>query len=245
MAVDAPRLEPISIGRPPRRRRVSPVGRRVAAAVVAAIVAGVAFLVVTADRAGTQVAVAARDIQAGQVFEDSLVRYVDVRVPASVRSRLVATAQVAGLRGQAALRPIAKGSLVEATDFAPPNAGPARQAMSFPVEIERAMGGALRPGDRVDVIDGVASNNTQPSYALVGAEVVAVREGSGGGLGATGKYWITVTVDSDGALRLAAAVAHGAVSLVRTAGPSTAVAAPAPTTTPARPGPPTTVAGQR
>jgi Flp pilus assembly protein CpaB len=229
MAVEAPRLETVGLGPPPRRRRVGPVGRRAAAAVVAAIVAGVAFLVLTGDRAGIQVAVAAQDIQPGQAFDPGLVRYIEVRVPPSVRPRLVATADMPGLKGQTALRPITSGSLLEDGDFAPPSQGPPRQTMSFPVDVERAVGGALRPGDRVDVIDGATSGGAQPTYALVGAEVVAVREGSGSAFGATGKYWVTVTVDSQSALRLAAAVERGAVAVVRTAGPSTAVVGPSPT----------------
>lgn len=246
MAAEAPRLAvPVSLGHPPRRRRVSPVGRRAVAAVVAALVAGVAFLVLTGDRAGTQVAVAAQDIQAGQAFDPGLVRYVEVRVPPSVRAGLVATAQVQALQGEVAVRTITSGSMLGHSDFVSANAGPPRQVMSFPVDLERAVAGALRPGDRVDVIDGAATGSVQPSYVVVGAEVVAVGKTSGGSLGSAGKYSLTITVDSPGALRLAAAVAHGAVAVVRTSGPSTAVVGPStpPSSTPTV-GPSTSVASR-
>ncbi|PLS75322.1 MAG: hypothetical protein CYG61_07985 [Actinobacteria bacterium] len=96
--------------------------------------------------------------------------------------------------------------------------------MSLPVERQHAVGGALRPGDRVDVIDGA-----EASFVVTNAEVLAVPNLSNGNLSGTGSYAITIAVDAQGALRLAAAIAGGKVEVVRSTG---AEALPPPSASP-------------
>lgn len=118
---------------------------------------------------------------------------------------------------------LAAGEPVRLSDLRPPTWAGGRRAMSVPVEAEHAVGGALRSGDRVDVV-GVADGTA--SWVVLGAEVLDVPdEDPGGGLGGVTAYAVTITVTEAQALRLALALREGQVEVVRSTG-AAAVAAP-------------------
>ena len=104
--------------------------------------------------------------------------------------------------------------------------------MSIPVPVERADGGGIGAGDRVDVLAG--DGNGGASYVAQGLMVVAVSPTRTSGVlaGASSDFWVTVAVDRATALRLTAALgASGAapgtsLEVVR----STGETAPAPQT---------------
>ena len=88
--------------------------------------------------------------------------------------------------------------------------------MSVPVDPEHAVGGALRVGDRVDVIE---VQEDRATYVAIGLEVIGINEsGSGGALDGLGSYSVTVAVDDATALRLAAAIRADRFELVRSTG---------------------------
>lgn len=204
----------------PRRRR-----GRLPASLGVAVVAGLMAMLFTlaAGRQddAVQVTVAAQSIRAGERIEAGDLRYADISGSASVLSSLVRRIDARSLIGQVATQPIAAGTMVSTSDVAP-EAGPGQQrAMSFAVDVDRAVGGAIRAGDRIDVIDG-----SVPSYVLVDAEVLAVAQPATGALATRRNYAITVAVDAESALRLAAAIQAGKLELVRATG-APAIAAPA------------------
>lgn len=92
-------------------------------------------------------------------------------------------------------------------------------AMSIPVPQSRAAGGLLVPGDRVDVIAPRQGGGESVSVAYVVTDVTVLGVSSPGeGLGASGTgYAVTVEVDADQALLIAAAIEGGSLDVVRTA----------------------------
>jgi hypothetical protein len=83
------------------------------------------------------------------------------------------------------------------------------------VPLEHAAGGALRPGDRIDVIsvsDGVAR------YVAVDLGVISVAEGASGSIGSSLAFHVVVAVEASDALELAEALDTGSVELVRSTG---------------------------
>lgn len=209
---------------PPRRPVTTRVPPSLALAVVAAVLAALFFLRATGGPEGVLVAVAARDIAAGEAVAIGDLRFSEVAASPRVLATLVPRKDLAALDGTIATRGIVEGSPLLRADLVAPAAGGGQRAMSLPVEREHAVGGALRPGDRVDVIDGA-----EGSYVVTDAEVLAVPSLSSGTLSGTGTYAITIAVDAQGALRLAAAIAGGKIEVVRSTGadvlpPPTAVA---------------------
>lgn len=115
------------------------------------------------------------------------------------------------------------GEPVRLSDLRPPSWAGGHRAMSVPVEAEHAVGGALRSGDRVDVV-GVADGRA--SWVVLGAEVLDVPdEDPQGGLGGVSAYAVTIAVTEAQALRLALALREGQVEVVRSTG-APAVATP-------------------
>ncbi|MDP9389220.1 MAG: RcpC/CpaB family pilus assembly protein [Actinomycetota bacterium] len=198
---------------PPRRPVTTRVPPSLALAVVAAVLAALFYLRATGGPEGVLVAVAARDIAAGEAVGAGDFRFSEVATSSRVLATLVPRKDLAALDGAIATRGIVEGSPLLRADLVAPAAGGVQRAMSLPVEREHAVGGALRPGDRVDVIDGA-----EGSYVVTNTEVLAVPNLSSGTLSATGDYAITIAVDAQGALRLAAAIAGGKVEVVRSTG---------------------------
>ena len=201
---------------PPRRRLRTRVPGTLVLGVVAGLAATIIYLVASAGPAGKRVAVAARDIAAGESVEEADLRLVELSGSDEVLNGLVSAGELSRLRGFLATRSIPAGALVARVDLASPAESGRLRAMSIPVDVEHAVGGALRPGDRVDVIDGAAS--PEPAFVLSDAEVLAVAKPPSSGLGGTRQYWITVTVDARSATRVAGAVARGKVEVVRATG---------------------------
>ena len=116
------------------------------------------------------------------------------------------------------MRSIAEGDPITTDDFRPDTFDADLRAMSVPISAGNAVDGAIREGDRVDVIvvrSGIAS------YVTVDTEVISVSTGASG-LGGTGAITITLAVDADTSLRLASALNDGAIEIVRSNGASAA-----------------------
>ncbi len=186
---------------------------------VVMIVAGaLAFLLVLAvlrDRTATlQVAVAGRDLAAGEPAAPSMFRLVEV--PAGVAS-------LGGLFGPDDIGPAAPagrvltvdveaGTPIRSGDLAIPPPGAPRRVMSIGVDRSRAAGGALERGDVVDVIRVSAG---MAEYAATGVEIASV--GVGGGPGRD-VVTLSLAVGAGEALEIAAALGAGELFLVRSTG---------------------------
>lgn len=212
------------LGPPPRRSPLSRVRGSLALAVVFAVLAGLFYLLAASGGSGESIAVAARDLRAGEALDAGVVRYVEVSGAPAFMATLLGPEDLAQVNGFVLTHAITEGSPIGHGDLVSPAAGAQARSMSIPVEDEHAAGGAIGVGDIVDVIDG-GENGVAPSYAVTGVQVVAVSAASDGTLGSSGnKSWIAVALpdgplfDGQAALRLAAAIQHGKVEVVRSTG---------------------------
>lgn len=198
---------PAPSGRRPRRALS---GRFTAGHVVpllAAVAAAVLVLAATRERAATElVALASRDIPPGAAVTSADLRWVPVRASeGAVASGLLQPQTLeSGWVSRVAIAsgsPVATGELRRGSPL-----GSGLGSMSLEVPVALADGGALAPGDRVDVISTASG---QATYVATDLSVLAVASSRSGGVFSgigTGTYYVTVAVDRATALRLAAAM---------------------------------------
>ena len=201
-----------------RPRRRSPLARPSAAhllMVLAAVLAFATNLMVLRNQDETRkVAMAAADLAAGRPIAASQVRAVEVDVSDQIYATLIPWEQVVGLAGRVPAYLLPAGELIRASDLRDPSAPAGLRSMSIPIDPEHAVGGDLSPGDRIDLI--LVGDETA-GYVLVGAEVMAV-SGTARGALAVGGFHVTVAVDAEQALALAAAIRDGRIEIVRSTG---------------------------
>lgn len=199
------------------------------APVVLAVLAAVFVLAALRDRgAMVLVPVASAPIPAGAAVNGSDTRLVQVhRSDAGLISGLLPRADL-GAGWVAASRidagePISRGAVTHET------AGTSGLgSMSIPVPVDRADGGAIVVGDRIDVI---VASGSGASYVAQGLTVVGVSPTNTSGVlaGATSDFYITVAVDRATALRLTAALgttgSAGGLEVVRSTGETTSARA--------------------
>lgn len=150
---------------------------------------------------------AASDLATGRVAADSTLLEHFVRVD-----------ERAALIGRILVAPATAGAPMRREDVRATAASDGKRAVSFAVPFERAVGGELDVGDRVDVLAVDRDGNV--GYALVDAEILdRVQADTGAPIrGGSGDLTLTVAVDASGARRLAAAVHTGDVTVVRSTG---------------------------
>ncbi|HEY2960615.1 MAG TPA: Flp pilus assembly protein CpaB [Actinomycetota bacterium] len=215
--VAATAAQKVATPAPPPRR----TGSRLSLAHVITLLAGLlavllVFSVLRSREATWRVAVAGREIRAGTTLDRSAFRFTDVNAPAEVRRHLLSPEALEQLRGTIAARTIAAGDLVSRSDFRPAAARARLRAMSVPVDPAHAVGGALAPGDRVDVIR--VQEIGQAVFVVANAEVLAVNQPDSRSIGPAGAWSLTVAVSSRDALRLATAIRGEKFEVVRSTG---------------------------
>jgi Flp pilus assembly protein CpaB len=174
---------------------------------VLAIFTLIFVLVALRDRAAqTSVVVAARQIPAGAAINAGDTRLVKMHASdARHLTGLIGAGQLTGPLTAAA--PIGPGEpIVASQTVTGPAGGAGLGAMSIPVPVDQADGGAITVGDQVDVISGSSAGAT---YVAQHLSVLAVAAPKTTGLLTTTatNYSITVAVNQATALRLAAALA--------------------------------------
>jgi Flp pilus assembly protein CpaB len=200
-----------------RRRRWSSGHLLMLGAGLLGAVATVAVLDAGDDH--TAVVVAARDLRVGDRVERDDLSTSEVSSDAELTRELIGAKDLDDLVDLIVTAPIETGSpvLIEHLDaHAAPDGG---RAMSFSVPADRAAGGAIDVGDRIDVL--AADRDGSVAYALADALVIDVSDGDDGApldSGDARDITMTVAVDAPGALRLAGAVAAGDVTVVRATG---------------------------
>ena len=110
---------------------------------------------------------------------------------------------------------MASGSLLGKANLRAPLTTSEYRAMSLPVEVEHAAGGDLLPGDLVDVI---RVDDEEASYVATGLRVLHIPGQTDGALGLSGSFYLLLQVDDRTALRLALAMAHAEVEVLRSTG---------------------------
>ena len=199
------------------RRRI---GRRLSSThVLIAVVVILAFvlnLLVLQDRSATTlVAVAEERLIAGSVLDPGDLRLVPVDSGFEGLSDLVSEGEIAALDGSVLSRSIEPGGLVDQSALLPPGSDSGLRSMSLPVPSEHAAGGALTPGDRVDVISVI---DGKASYIATDLAVVSVAADSSGAIGTISEYHLVVSVEADEALDLAQALDRGSLEVLRSTG---------------------------
>lgn len=206
-----------------RRRRRSPLSRWSAGhwtMVLAGVLAGlVNYTLLTGDDPPVTVGVAAVDLEPGERLRLDRLTFVETGLEDPGEHGLILEAEAAGLVGRIIVRRVAAGELLAESALRGDSTRVLR-TMSIPIDPSHAVGGHLRPGDRVDVIvtdDGVAL------YVATDVQVVRVADrGGGGALGGLSPFSVTVAVDGESVLLIAAAMRSGDIEIVRSNGASPA-----------------------
>ena len=206
----------------PAGRRRRPLRTRLASGHLLMVLAGVLTFVLVANAlrsrdATVEVVVATTDVASGAVVDPAATRAVALPASSALRDSLVGPGLLRAERWVAARRivagePLARSALTRAA------APGGLRAMSIPVSPDHAAGGEVDVGDRVDVI---SAEGPQPGYVVRNAEVIGVapRRGSGGlSSSSSGQFYVTIAVEADPALRLAAAIRAGKLEILRSTG---------------------------
>lgn len=231
MAITAPETRtngqrPASNGsaspRPPRRRRS--IAERLTLNVVVGVVAALLAFVLAATllrdrREMVTVAVATEAIPAGVVITASMVDRSEVSAQTTFADSLISYDAIAS--GElVASRTLHAGEPLTASAVGSASGTSGQRVMSIPLEVWQAANGDIEVGDQVDVIE--AGRDGAARYVLTGASVVgrSGSEGSGGLVSSAraGDLVISVEVDADEALLLAAAIESGNITVVRSTG---------------------------
>lgn len=200
-------------GRVHRRRP----GSVLAPMLVAGLLLGLATYMTLRDQDATyRVVVAAAELRAGSVVSADSFRLVETKVADELAAGLLHADDLARVDGWVAANSVTADELVSRSDLRPASAPHELRAMSLPIERERAAGGDISRGDRIDV---VAVIEGQPLYVAADLEVLAAAsDRNEGALASPGRFFVTVAVDENTALALARALEVGAVTVLRSTG---------------------------
>lgn len=184
--------------------------------VAAVLAATLNYAVLRAHDATARVAVAAVDVPAGQALGSGSLAFTSIRAGDALLATLLSPDDVDAYRDHVAAVTLAAGDVVRRSDLLAPSASGQQRAMSIPIEPEHAVAGRLVAGDRVDVIE---VRDGRAAYVLTDAEVVHVPAADARpALAGLRTFSVTVAVDDEAALRLAAAIRAGQLEVVRSTG---------------------------
>ena len=213
---------PASAGREAQSARAPKIHRsRLSAGHVVMIVAGVLGMTLTvvalrAESGGTEVAVATHEIRAGEVIERGDFRVDRIRAGRELLGTIVGGNAARTLPGEIAVATIDEHAVIPRGAVRPRAAGAGLRAMSIPLDPSLAVGGRLAAGDLVDVLF-----TSRDSVAIIvnDGKVLAVDERGRAGIGeSTSPFTLTIAVDAQQSLLVAAAIADGKISIARTTG---------------------------
>lgn len=179
---------------------------------VVALVAGQRTLQAADDTIG--IWTATRDLSAGTTLQSGDLRVSRVHLPPDVaRGYLAANIE---LDGAIVTRTIRAGELLPQA-WVSEELVSSSAAMTIPVTPEHALGGALRPGDRVDVIATFNAGDIRSVTQVVveGAEILDVVTAGGLVVGEKAIVGVTIAIDPGDGKRVAAAIRNGDIDLVR------------------------------
>ena len=200
----------VSVGR--RRPRRPSVGHlAVVVAALLAFAANIAYLRSLDD--SVPVVVAAVPIEAGRIVEPSDLATISIRADQQLLGTLWSTTE--GLDGSVARRSIGAGELVGRQDLLPTMTPDGLRAMAVPIDPAHAVGGTIRVGDRVDLVD--VDDQGVASFVVRNVEVVEVSAESSGALSGGGRH-IVIATSEDDVLAVVGAIADGRVDVVLATG---------------------------
>lgn len=161
---------------------------------------------------------AAHDLPANSTLTASDLEPVAVKLPPTLLERYAPAATA--LEGSLITRSMRAGELVPALALQPPGTEAGTGSISIPVSPEHAVGGSLRPGDRVDVYATFDAGDVRArtTSILRAAEVLEVVEASGLVVGGEASVGIVVSASPRRAATVAFALRTGEIDVVRTSG---------------------------
>lgn len=207
------RNEPLAV--PVRRwwTRLSSAHILIFSAAALAFIANLAIL--RPSELPPSVAVASVDLLPGTVFDPSRhVRFVPLATDDEVQEQFVHEAGVDALDGHVLTARISEGAPLTYDGLVRSRVD-GRRIMSIPIDVERAAGGALVSGDRIDI---VAVESGSARYVAHAIEVVATPENSTRGFSASSGFHLVVAVDAPTGLDIAAALDTGTLHVIRSTG---------------------------
>lgn len=212
--------------RPLQRRRGLPGSRAVVGGLLV-IVAAVGVFAAYTDATSapdTRWVVAARPIAPGTRIEARDLGVLAIELPLALQERAFVEDRATDLVGAVTLAPIQTADLIEASDVvrADPKTS-ARQELSFPVSTDRAVAGALQPGERVDVLATYGGEADSFTLAVVRSALLLRTSPAGDSLETGSSIVLTLGLDDPAdVLAVAHAINNGKVVVARTtaAGPS-------------------------
>jgi len=167
----------------------------------------------------TPVWVAARSLAGGTRITAESLRIEQVDLPASLASTYVSARK--DIEGAVLTRPVAAGELL-AQNWVVPRASRAGRAVTIPVDPTHAVGGALGPGDLVDVFATFDAGDASARTVTLVRQVEVVDVVSAGGLvmGEKAIVGITISVSPEDAQRVALAARAAELDVARVEDPS-------------------------
>lgn len=184
--------------------------------VLSGLIAMVVFIYAT-QQGGTRysVAVPVERIDPGERVNPAMFREIEVNVPEAQLNRLLRFSDLSQIDGSIAAAGLEPGDLVPRSLLMQGTVDQLH-AMSIPVSRERAVDGALRTGDRVDIVNRYQDRSYIVAYDL---EVVSVNAGGGGGgLGAGQNFNVTVALTPQEAVAVNFAINEGRHDVVKSTG---------------------------
>ncbi len=181
------------------------------------LIAAVLFLFATQQSSSkVAVLVLSKGVSSGQTVDASYFGRSEISTSDAQLNKLIKYEDRSKYNGWVAGGPLEGGDFVPKSILRTPAADNQKRSMSIPVDKTHAVNGALRAGDRVDVINSEAP--VDEAYVAKGIEVLSVDSSGSGGLGAQSEFSVTVAVDEDQALKVSKAIRGGKFDLVRSSG---------------------------
>lgn len=247
---DAGRSSPdgAGAGRRVRRNRSLPGGRAVVGALLvtaAAVATFAAYLGATAEPT-TSYLVATEPVEPGTRFADgdelrAVFGSLTMELASPLRERAIPTEELDSLIGRVLVAPLSGGDLVTRTSVVDDGGVAPAQTLSLALPRDAAVGGTLRPGERIDVLATYGSSDSAyTAYVVRGVPLLRVTGPDGGQLGTASEVVLTVAVTELAHVQaLGHAISTAAVFVTRsTATPEQGDTAPEPfRADPAAPGP--------
>lgn len=205
--------------KPLRRRKGLPSGRAVVGGFLIALAATGVFVAYTSATAAptTSYVVVTRDLPFGHQLQPGDLALVPLDLPETVAARAFNDVDV--LVGASLVSPLGNGEMLQQSSVTAA-AGAGLVEVSFPIESDRALLGALKANERVDVLATFGSGQDAYTLTLVrGAILLGHDTESGGGLqggSGSGRVLRLGLASTEQAVAVTHAVNAGIVSVVRT-----------------------------
>lgn len=165
-----------------------------------------------------QVWAAGQDLRQDEVIDRADLVPAEVKLPPDVAAAYALATD--DLEGAVLTRPVVAGELIPAAWIGSGAAAEAGRSMTIPVTAEHAVGGRVRPGDRVDVFATFDSGDARARTSLLvrAVEVLDVIQTGGLVVGEEAVTGLTVAVTPSEAARLAFAIRTAELDVALVAG---------------------------